>query len=96
MKVVTVSLSLALLVGCSPTPNPVDPAPTSDCEGACHQFNVFGCEEGKPSPENGVKCVAWCAEYHADDYMPPFAECASKATTVDAMRACGVKCEEGK
>ena len=57
MKVFTVALTVALVVGCSPAPNPVDPAPTSDCEGACHQFNVFGCEEGKPSQRRGSS--AW-------------------------------------
>jgi hypothetical protein len=88
-----VLLAALLLSACSPKPDPVSPAATTDCEGACKQLDSLGCEEAKPSPEQGVPCVKWCGDYHADDYMPPWSECVSKATSVEAVRACGLKCE---
>lgn len=79
-----------VLVGCSPSP--VSPAKSADCEGACGQLAAIGCEEAKPSPKHGVECAEWCIDYHADDYMPPWAKCVSEATTVQSVRECGLDC----
>jgi len=91
MKLNLFALAL-VLVSCSPTPS-VSPAATADCEGACGQLAAIGCEEAKPSPKRGVECAEWCIDYHADDYMPPWAKCVSEATTVESVQACGLDCK---
>ena len=55
-------------------------------------MEVLGCEEAEPSPRKGVPCVDWCARYHEGDYMPPWSGCVGAATTVEAVKACGLKC----
>lgn len=91
----TLSWAIALavlaiaLTRCQP---PLQPYPSSDCVGACHQLQTAGCDEGDPSPERGVPCETWCSQYHAADYMPPWAACVAGATSVEAIRSCGVEC----
>jgi len=93
MKLVLTIIAAALVSGCHNGPSPLEPASTTDCDGACKQLVKAECEEGKPSPLTGVVCPRWCSDYHADGYMPPWDVCVSKATSVEAIRACGLKCE---
>lgn len=82
---------IALLTAC--TPVPLQPYQPTDCTSACARLDVLGCVEGDPSPERGVPCETWCSQYHAEAYMPAWAPCVSQAVDVDAVRACGVKCQ---
>jgi len=82
-------LSMAI-AGCQ---DPIQPFPSHDCVGACHQLNVLGCGEGDPSPLRGIPCESWCSQYHAQEYMPEWAPCVSQATSVDDVHACGLTCE---
>lgn len=95
---VFVSLSAFAFLACSPSiQHPEDPKPSpngdagaplsfDECGLACWRVRLVGCSEGKP-----VACEETCLVL-LDDGMPlPFV-CLSSATTVDAVRACGLRC----
>ena len=71
---------------------PVIPHQVDSCAPFCEAAQALECPEGEPSP-GGVPCVQWCENYHARGYLKPFSECGAAATTVQQMRACGVRCE---
>lgn len=82
-----------LLTLCQCTPDPVQPSNHPGCIGACEQGAALGCSWAQASPK-GVPCVDWCSSYHAVGYMRPWADCAAQAGDADAVRACGISCEE--
>lgn len=96
MILATSALVLMLLAiattQCAPLLTPLQPFPDGDCTKACAILDKEGCEEGDPSPVEGVPCMTWCSQYHAADYMPPWAACVAGATSVEAIRSCGVEC----
>lgn len=83
-------LLVALACSCQPA---LQPYPNKDCTSACLRLAELGCIEGDPSPERGIPCESWCSQYHEIEYLRPWAPCVSQAGDVDAVRACGVRCE---
>jgi len=67
---------------------PVLPQSDRTCSGACMQIRELGCEGDSPA---GVRCERWCEAYH-ERGLKPWNECAAQATSVSAMRACGIVC----
>jgi hypothetical protein len=103
-NLVTAILPLALF-GCGPRPTPPAPSPfdpyesvvssgphdPSACPAACAAYVRFGCPEGETSP-GGITCLAFCKTLESDEYMPTYAACASRATTLEALHHCNVRC----
>lgn len=83
------------LCSCTPDPYPHVPATATACEGACIVLATFDCPEARKA-EPG-KCEANCEQiarlgyaWNTDASGPV---CIRSATTLDAVRACNVKCE---
>lgn len=61
------------------------------CDVACAHLAVFHCPEALPT-KAGVTCPTICARGQALEEMPT--ACLSRASTLPAVRACGVRCAE--
>ena len=95
MKPIPVVLA-SVLAGCTPAlsdPRPVPPADgggvplSSDaCGIGCWRIRRVGCREGKP-----FACERACKRL-VESEIPPDFECLDGADTVDAVRACGLRC----
>jgi hypothetical protein len=92
---VVAALACFELTAC-PGPTPLVPlapdadgaVPTAPCEVACARMAALNCPEARPTPK-GLTCVQVCAA------TPAYAldqGCVARATTLEALRACGV-CE---
>ena len=92
MKLHGVCVAMVVLLGaCAPPRTPESPPDVEYCDMACEVLLAHGCEEGVLS-RGGVVCQQWCSEYHAVEYMKPWASCVAVAADVDAVRECGVEC----
>lgn len=69
----------------SPPPEVQDGPARSSCEVACAHAKVLDCPEGRDEP----RCVAVCAHATEAQLTETRADCAAKATSVEAIRACG-------
>lgn len=91
MRSIIVVLVIAL-AACSPTPSPVHPdVPVGDagpgCEGACSRLAALNCQEGI-----APNCARVC-QHTVDARLTNLkVGCIASATSVDAVRACGVLC----
>lgn len=94
------SLALAsILFACAPHPPPPE-APSAllgvdasgtPCESACAHLAAFHCPEAKPT-KGGVACPELCERGQTLENMPT--ACLGGATSLAAVRACGVRCAD--
>lgn len=102
--VITIA-ALAVLetcTGCTPSPAPSDPsaqtpnafgvdASGTSCAQACARLAALHCPESKPT-KSGVECATICERGQGLEGMPT--TCVAGATSIPAVRACGVRCAE--
>ncbi|MFA5053233.1 MAG: hypothetical protein WC565_04205 [Parcubacteria group bacterium] len=84
---------ITALGSCRPNP-PVVPEGVEKCEGFCIVLEHFECpEKGESREVCTAKCerVAGLGYLWTDDSSGP--SCGVKATTIDELRACNVRCE---
>ena len=91
MTVRILAVAVTILAGCTTTPEV--PTQSPGCPGACTQLATLECPEAEPSPLHGVTCLESCEVYHDLGYLRPWADCVAASGDVDAVRACGVRCE---
>lgn len=93
-----IALSMAAFVAACATIDPPEQGSVSNtpwstasspdqCDAACARLGQLACPEGMPSP-GGHSCVEVCVG--AVDILP--VSCVAGATTIQAVRACGVRC----
>ncbi len=84
-------LLLVALAACSPYP--ANNGYTSEtCVEACASLERLGCLESRPT-KRGVACVRLCEKAIRDGLLEPSsAACLARASTVDAIQACGDTC----
>jgi hypothetical protein len=89
-----------LAAGCSPDPYPHVPATASACEGACIVLATFPECRAEAMPEEPGKCEARCEQIARLGYVwntnTSGPTCIREARTLEAVRACNVKCEGGQ
>ena len=102
-----VSTAFVVLAACTPLP-PHPPAPddptayppssysldasgATPCEVACAHLAAFHCPEAQPT-KAGVTCPEICARGQRLEELPT--ACLSRAGSVAAVRACGVRCAD--
>jgi hypothetical protein len=96
-------LACLLAPACSPVAPRPAPAPANElppssfgveagagaCENACARLAALHCPEGQPT-KAGTSCAAVCARGERLEGLPT--ACVAGATSVPAVRACGVRC----
>lgn len=86
--------AILLSAACTPARAPSFEADALGCATMCESFRHHGCRAGQPSPRLGVTCEQRCAEQMATGSVKPPTECVGRATSPDAIRACGERCSQ--
>lgn len=87
----TVLLLCLSVCGCR-DPEPTYPPPTGDdCAASCDVLAHFGCAEGNSLCEPRCRQLSALGYLWTDESSGP--KCVRHAGTIDAVRACNVRCE---
>lgn len=82
---------------CRPTNAPAtldapDGLAATNCQAACERMAALGCPEAKPTTA-GLSCVQVCEDVLDAAFIPIQPTCIAGAQSIDAVRACNVRCQ---
>lgn len=82
-----------IALGCATLPRVAPPTPGATCFHACSVLRRLDCPEAATT-SGGYTCEDVCEHVQATGYMSLNVECIAAQDSVEAVRACGVRCME--